>query len=628
LVGLKGGRKRGAKAQGGVSVRIRSIDAVDVPPVQEFHVSDISDVLVLAGPNGVGKTRLVQQIIQSFQNGSPNPRLHLTVEATSAEEQSAWGKNLLDTHDPSDYQKLFATAVRARARGLSSSTIFQFESDRTIQPIQPYTFSFDATDPWLEQIGATFTFNRLRDRFQDTLHSIFRKVRAREAAIAAKAIEHMTRGEMILNLAEFSDPLEPFKIAFSQLLAPKELLDVDPREQQLFYGTEGQRLPITELSSGEREVVNIAFDTLLRNPSDSIIFFDEPELHLHPELSYKLLQTLRTLGTNNQFIYCTHSADIITASLGHTVVFISPPKTPRANQAVPVREDDRTNEALKLLGQSIGIVALGKKLVLIEGSHGSLDKQTYGEIILAQFPELVLVPSGGKGLITSFESVVANVLERTIWGVQFFMLCDRDAVPLSQSKRAIEERGKGRVKVLSRYHLGNYFLEEDVLAGVFAQTEPEGSWLRSASAIGERCREIGRSMVSYAVALIVAGELREKVGNVSAMPGNCHGKTVDELVRLVATQVATERARVAVALHDDAVEELVRHEFAAVEKNLEPGQAAWKEVIPGKPLLGQFAASIGFPVWRLKRMYLQQALKHNPSPFREVIDMFAEFRSM
>ena len=110
--------------------------------------------------------------------------------------------------------------------------------------------------------------------------------------------------------------------AFSQLLSPKTLLQPDSRKQQLKYSSDSQELNIDTLSSGEREVVNIVFDFLLRNPSDCIVIFDEPELHLHPELSYKLLQTLRTVGENNQFIFCTHSADIITASLDQSVIFI------------------------------------------------------------------------------------------------------------------------------------------------------------------------------------------------------------------------------------------------------------------------------------------------------------------
>src|SRR5205823_1764116 len=154
----------------------------------------------------------------------------------------------------------------------------------------------------------------------------------------------------------------------------------------------------------------------------------EPELHLHPELSYKLLQALSAQGSNNQFVFCTHSPDIISASLENSVAFITP-KTPAIdNQAIVVHRDDATHHALKLLGQSIGIISLGKKLVLIEGEESSLDKQTYGSILKNRFPELVLVPVGGKSTIRSFNDISESVLNKTIWGVQFFMLCDRDAV--------------------------------------------------------------------------------------------------------------------------------------------------------------------------------------------------------
>ena len=39
-------------------MRIRAIHALDVPPVIRFVAEELTDVVVLAGPNGVGKTRL------------------------------------------------------------------------------------------------------------------------------------------------------------------------------------------------------------------------------------------------------------------------------------------------------------------------------------------------------------------------------------------------------------------------------------------------------------------------------------------------------------------------------------------------------------------------------------------
>ena len=55
------------------------------------------------------------------------------------------------------------------------------------------------------------------------------------------------------------------------------------------------------LSSGEREVVVLTFDILTQNPSDCIILIDEPEVHLHPELTFRLVKVLKSIGKRNQF---------------------------------------------------------------------------------------------------------------------------------------------------------------------------------------------------------------------------------------------------------------------------------------------------------------------------------------
>ena len=132
-------------------------------------------------------------------------------------------------------------------------------------------------------------------------------------SIANRAVALKKEGKTTMNL-EFGDPLEPFRNAFSQLLSPKKLAPPSSQNQQLQYEFEGRTFNFNSLSSGEREVVNIVFDFILRKPKNCIVFFDEPEIHLHPELSFKMIQTLRSIGKNNQFIFCTHSPDIISSS--------------------------------------------------------------------------------------------------------------------------------------------------------------------------------------------------------------------------------------------------------------------------------------------------------------------------
>jgi len=614
-------------------LRLKAISVTDVLPVRKFDIDNLSDVIVIAGQNGVGKSRLVDGLLRRFQNIQPHyPQLEgpvrLVVEATAEEERVAWGKAELDTGVVADLQKLAKTLQSNRSRTKWESSVIHFESDRSIANIHPYNFTWETADPWGENLGWDVTFGGLKARFQDTLHSLFRKVQSHESQIARRAKELHAAGVESMAL-DFQDPLKLFKQAFSQLVSPKKLLDLDPRDQQLYFEHEGQRLPVSSMSSGEREVVNIVFDFILRSPSDCIIFFDEPEIHLHPELSYRLLQTLKSFGNRNQFFFCTHSPDIIAASLENTVVFIGPPHESvggdYANQAIRVCEDDLTNSALRLLGQSIGIVSLGKKIVLIEGAASSLDKQTYGFILRNRFPGLVLVPSGGRDVVESFQQLEEKVLSQTVWGVEFFMLCDRDITDSAQIE-AMENRSGGRLQYLRRYHLENYFLDSDVLAKVFEDFESDGSWLRDSVAIEEKLRSFAIEAIPHAVGLIVSAQIRRDVGNASILPKGLQKQGVDAVVKLMAERATTESQRVGSSLDAARVEALVRD----THRRLEAACAGtdWKEIIPGKQILSRFAAAASLDVGRLKLAYIKVEQKYSFGCFDEIVELFERFSAV
>jgi energy-coupling factor transporter ATP-binding protein EcfA2 len=603
-------------------------------PVRSFQATNLSDVIVLAGPNGVGKTRLLEWLIGFLRNLPSDPDNWIQVEATSQAEIKAWGKSALDTRVAGDSALLRNTLHQNRKRSGQRSSLLVFESNRTIAQVKPYGFTWDTTDPDEELVGWDFGFKFLRDRFTDTQHSIFRRIKSRRDKIsfgverlirekeAVAETEKDKKKKVEFDYKDLPDPMLPFQTAFSQLLSPKTLLSPDISAQVLKFSDGNNQYPITELSSGEREVVNIVFDFILRNPEDCVVIFDEPELHLHPELSYKLIQTLRSVGRGNQFIFCTHSADIISSSLENSVIFVAPYDENRGNQAIVMKEDDDTNEALRLIGQSIGIVSLGRRIVLIEGESASLDKQTYGAILRSRFSNLVLAPSGGKDVIRSFSTLSNKVLEKTIWGVDFFMLCDRDAVP-QVSFDELKVASKSKFALLGRYHLENYFLDSGVIAEIFSDWEAETSWLRDPVQVEARLASIAKEQIPYAAALIVSRTLRERAGNVSLMPKGVQGMGECELANAIISRAKEELARLNGLLLENEISNLVAATFGKLNHSIE--DLSWKTEIPGKVILRKFCAEADIDFGRFKMAYINVVRSKELNTFAEIEAIFEGF---
>ena len=605
-------------------MKIKKITATDIPPIKNFIADDLKDLVVIAGPNGVGKTRLVERILGYFQGfgGSGQPRYlnppKFIIESTDPFECETWGQQELDTTKPEDAAILQDFLQRRRTRRDFRNGILNYESNRWMQQTNRSVSKSSNRDPWEEGIPPELTMGRLGDRWNDTQNSIFKKLEYEGIAFGNQALQLWNEGHNSIPL-EFDDFMGPFNEAFSKLLGPKTLVKPVIGGQHLMYMDGEQQLGIESLSSGELEVLRIVIDFILRKPSHCIVFFDEPELHLHPELLSRLITTLRSVGESNQFIFATHSAELISSSLDESVIFLTPPKEDGGNQAVKIEPTGDVGEALHQLGQSVGIVSLGKKIVLIEGSHASLDKKTYGQIVKDQFPELVLLPCGGKDSLSSFGTIASDVLNKSLWGIRFFMLADRDAA--TETQPTVTEN----FQMLSRYHLENYFLDAEILSQCFRDREEKGSWLLSVNQIENRLRQIAQSQLGYAVSLVVSKKIRDAAGNVDAKPKNCHEMDCNTLVDAFSKEAETEKKRVASALDNACVRQLVEDTYQEFEDLLASSGDAWKNKFPGKPILAHFCHKAREEEYRLKNSYIRKSLKADTHPFQEIIDIFSSF---
>ena len=205
------------------------------------------------------------------------------------------------------------------------------------------------------------------------------------------------------------------------------------------------------------------------------------------------------------------------------------------------------------------------------------------------------------------------------------MLCDGDTAP-DRSDISEEATAQGLLRVLPRYHLENYFLDESIWSDAVGELEPEDDWTRNPLEIERILKEIAREFVSYSVALSVSARTRLSFGNLDVMPKDCHGKSVDELTHLVNERAVDESARLSVTLDAEALKSQVREKFSEIVTSLDSdNDDTWRITIPGRPMLGKLAGRLQLNVARAKRLYIAASVRAESDPFDEIRHIFRAF---
>lgn len=103
---------------------------------------------------------------------------------------------------------------------------------------------------------------------------------------------------------------ETFLKVINTLLQRKELF-INEKNELTVKTQSGKTFPLTNLSSGEKQLLIILGQSLLQEENVHIYIADEPELSLHVEWQEKLVSSLKSLNPNSQIIFATHSPDIV-----------------------------------------------------------------------------------------------------------------------------------------------------------------------------------------------------------------------------------------------------------------------------------------------------------------------------
>ena len=604
-------------------MKITALEIKDYPPIKNLKMENLGSIVIIAGANGSGKTRLKEAIIQTLQGNSV---MDMTIGATRPEEQDAkyFGSKILEVKQGIANQVLNNyISSRKYGSGKYVGSLVQIDSNRSIQTLKYTPVNWLGGDPDDIETVSNFYFNSFSNRWQDFVDYIHQKSASRDKKLADELKKNPRDGELIID--KNPNPLQKYKKIFSGLLPGKKLLDIDPAQPREFqYQDElGQILPFNSLSSGEQEVVKVIFDVARKDIKHSVIIVDEPELHLHPTLTFKLIETLKTIGDHtNQFIFLTHSADLISTYYSTGDVYFIDSLQTGLNQAHKLSDLNHSHkELVQLIGENLGLFAVGKKLVFVEGEDASIDRLTYHKIAQKYLPEAKFVPVGSvENLLTlnAFEEQIRN----SIFGIDLYMIRDRDGLSDSKIK---EIETSGRIKCLKKRHIENYFLDSEILFKVVEKLYITATNAEITQAfIEQKLKEIATNQVKL--------NLLQNTKEYLKLNHNFDIPTVKSLDTKDLSSIKTEMIgnitlslnQLSTNLSEEKLTGWMDQEQSNLESTLQTED--WKNSFQGKQIFSVFCGVLSEDPLKVRQAYVDIALEEKPEVFDDIKEIFQSFQ--
>lgn len=602
-------------------MRIKSMALSDYKPIVNIQIVNMGNTIVIAGANGSGKTRLKQAIVATLQG---NALMDMTIQSTRPEEEDAkyFGTQELVV------QKGKKNAVlnnyinsRKFGSGRYVGSLVQIDSDRSVQTLKYSPVNWLGGDPDDRESPGSYYFGAFSNRWQDFVNYIHQKSAARDKKIAEEMKAHPDkRGYEILS--RNPNPFEKYKRIFSETLEGKELLDIDPAQPREFRYRDsfGQELNFSTLSSGEQEVIKVLFDVARKDIRHSVIIVDEPELHLHPTLTFKLIESLKNIGEHtNQFIFLTHSPDIISTYYSTGDVYFIDMQQDGSNQAH--RLSDLANdhpELLSLIGQNLGLFAVGKKLVFVEGQDSSIDRITYQKIAQSVDPEIRVIPAGSVFNIMTLDSIEEQI-RKSIFGIELYMIRDRDGLTPSQVQ-TLEKNG--RVRCLKRRHIENYFFDSEILYIV-----AEKLYITKVipSLTKEKIEKEIKGIAERSLGFNLFKNIKEHLmmSHFLKAPAikSLERKQLPDIKAELTQAVISNVAELSSVLNDSYVQTWIDNEEHRLHACLSDG--SWIKEFQGKYIFNKLCADVLHEdKIRLRHAYIDVAMAEKPETIRDIMDIF------
>jgi energy-coupling factor transporter ATP-binding protein EcfA2 len=311
-------------------IGIRSIEIENFRRIESLRlefldpIGEVSDIAVLAGPNGSGKTSVLEACLLALEHEGD-------LQATKVDLRRSGEKSYHITAEVDTVLGRFASKVDASNQ--VDWTNLQTHGKGYPGRIPSLYFSSWRAPKLVGAlpISAGKSGQRPRDNERN------RVWRAKQFLIDSKAHSLMSQGTL---------PFENFPDAIARLddiwalfhPGQHQRFSVEPVNRDPLAGFdvflcnhENRRIPVDALSSGQLELFAFFGGLLLAKFESGVIVIDEPELHLDPQWHALMIRAIRQFLPQVQLIVATHSPQVYDSVLSFQRHLLVEDSDPRAH---------------------------------------------------------------------------------------------------------------------------------------------------------------------------------------------------------------------------------------------------------------------------------------------------------